>query len=81
VINGQYEAFPVIYPGPVKLVGPMSFKDISEHGNKGTEGGNGPITRWPQWESFTAEENRFGESEQFGGSSKLLEASAGALDG
>jgi hypothetical protein len=30
-INGQPEAFPVIYPGLVQLVGPMSFKDISEH--------------------------------------------------
>jgi hypothetical protein len=30
-INGQLEVFPVIYPGLVQLVGPMSFKDISEH--------------------------------------------------
>jgi hypothetical protein len=30
---------------------------------------------------FTAAENRFGGSEQFGGSSEQLMASAGALDG
>jgi hypothetical protein len=27
-INGPLEVFPVIYPGLVQLVGPMSFKDI-----------------------------------------------------
>jgi hypothetical protein len=61
VINGQYEAFPVIYPDLVQLVGSMSFKDILERKNKGKEGRNGPVTRWPRWESFTAAENRFGE--------------------
>jgi hypothetical protein len=30
-INGQPETFPMIYPGLGQLVGPMSFKDISEH--------------------------------------------------
>jgi hypothetical protein len=30
-INRKLEVFPVIYPGVVQLVGPMSFKDISEY--------------------------------------------------
>jgi hypothetical protein len=47
-INGQTETFSVILQALTQLDGSRSIKGTSEYWNKGTEGVNGPVARWPQ---------------------------------